>query len=234
MDLERWKVAVSVADIVTKSAIAIGVACLAWAQNTAANNAKQAELDTLEQRERFNRETTCWNVFRDVLTFRARDAKSLTGDQANDLRTLIPASCTAGAGADPNSPAAQQAKALSSLFLALLPAPTDSKAALVVPTEAPGTQSSTPAAWVAVGFLNTPDFNFTLPDDAPLTTVPKQGEVLLARWSVNIRPQAAAWGQTVGILAENACFKVAQTRTLGAGALTQIWAGGTVVPCPAK
>lgn len=75
------------------------------------------------------------------------------------------------------------------------------------------------ASWVAVGFLNTLDFNVSQPDGAAISTAPKGGDILHPRWSANIRPGAAAWSQSLGVQGEGRCFKVAETRLLP-GALT--------------
>ncbi|MFG1479482.1 hypothetical protein V5F53_12575 [Xanthobacter sp. V4C-4] len=232
MDLaDRWKIGVSIADIAIKSAIALALGYLGVVQNTASENARQADRAAQEERERFNRETACWTVIRDTMAFIATNGKTLTGDQITDLRALLPDSCGVGPR-PPGAPngGASKSERLSALLLALLPSPPVGS-----PAQPPSTRPDSAAeAWVAVGFLNTPDFNFTRANGAAISTMPKDGDVLRARWSVNIRPGAAAWGQSSGVLGEGRCFKVARTKALSAGGLSQAWAQGSIVDCPAS
>jgi hypothetical protein len=102
-------------------------------------------------------------------------------------------------------------------------------------TPAAGDKPTPDNGWVALGYLDPKaysDSNFGVgKTDGPVTSAPTINEVLQARWSVYVRPGAADWSKTVGLIQQGQCVKVLDTRTLGAGTRQQIWSRVEPVDC---
>jgi hypothetical protein len=90
-----------------------------------------------------------------------------------------------------------------------------------------------PEGWVAVGYLNSTDFNFdSYPAGTKITALPVKDAIIRSKWDVNVREQAADWRNVKGIIRTSQCFTVAETRLLSAGAQSQqIWARGKKSDC---
>jgi hypothetical protein len=90
-----------------------------------------------------------------------------------------------------------------------------------------------PEGWVAVGFLNSSDFNFdSYPAGTKSTALPVKDAIIRSKWDVNVREQAADWRNVRGVLRTSQCFTVAEARLLSAGAQSQqIWARGKKSDC---
>ena len=93
--------------------------------------------------------------------------------------------------------------------------------------------ADSPNGWVAVGYINNSDWNFNLPggqnNPAKLIT----GTTMQAKTSVNVRPNAADWTQTTGVLDAGQCFTLdGGPTTFKAGNLDQIWVKGHLAACP--
>jgi hypothetical protein len=219
MNVEYWKLGISIADVITKSAIAVVLGLATY-------NLNQEGQRSNTEKERFNRETACWGVLKDTMAFVASQ-NNLQGEQVNAIRALLPESCNTD---DPKS------AGFSALLLALLPnktaqMPSSPSGSASAATTIQPSGASPRSQWVAVGFAGTSDFNFTATDGSPLTGAPKAGDLIEARWSVYVRPSAAGWGTTLATLRSGQCFKVASTQSLPAGTLMQIWASGAPAPC---
>jgi len=76
--------------------------------------------------------------------------------------------------------------------------------------------------WVAVGFLPK-DFNFTVQGKTSVADV-KANDTITAQTDVFLRRGVANWSNPIGVLKEGQDAVVAETRSVQAGNLTQIWA----------
>jgi hypothetical protein len=82
--------------------------------------------------------------------------------------------------------------------------------------------------WFALGYSDGNDNNFTSVGGDLLKDF-KVDQLVKAKWSVNLRPAAADWSSTVGLVNGGECLKIAEINPRQAGTRTQIWARGTVV-----
>ncbi|HQS50160.1 MAG TPA: hypothetical protein PK706_27590 [Xanthobacteraceae bacterium] len=101
--VERWKLTVSLADIGIKSLIAVGVAYLGWIQTSATHNLQISEHAANAEKERFNRETGCWNVIKGTLEIASANRDRLTGNQLMNIGIFAPLSCGIGINLDEKS-----------------------------------------------------------------------------------------------------------------------------------
>lgn len=285
MDIERWKIWISIVDVVTKSAIAGAIGIATYTFNVDSSKSSQ-------ETERFNQETSCWDVIHKTVAF-AYSNHSLIGEQINSIKTYLPEACgknqqlkefggvllsflqtrksdaapAALARADPLAGVGPHIMSVYPSTSALLglsgsslagqaattfgsagaPAADRSPPAPAFPSATPNLSSASagplePGAgsgssgevrgWVAVGYKDTPDFNFTLPDGSPIIADLTRGSMIEAKWSVYVRPRPAGWDKTVATLRAGQCFKLANApRSLSAGTRVQIWAEGTVEIC---
>ncbi len=86
MDIERWKLWVSIVDVVSKSAIAGAIGYATYSFNVDSNK-------SLQDKERFSQETSCWDVIHKTVAF-AYSNHSLIGEQINSIKTYLPEACS--------------------------------------------------------------------------------------------------------------------------------------------
>jgi hypothetical protein len=99
------------------------------------------------------------------------------------------------------------------------------------PTPARSPTPANPIGWVAVGFLDSPDFNFTKANGDSMGTSPINTSVIKSKWQVNVRNAPADWQAPLGVLPAFACFRVDGSKTFPAGEKIQLWAIGRQVDC---
>lgn len=85
--------------------------------------------------------------------------------------------------------------------------------------------------WVAVGYVGTPDFNFTTLDGKPIGSKLDPGAIIKSKWQVNVRRRPADWRSPLKILEGGDCFVVTSTTLLDAAGQKQLWANGTPKKC---
>ena len=120
-----------------------------------------------------------------------------------------------------------------------VPTPTPSPSPAPTPTPTPIYPTPTPSpppsasriGWVAVGFLDSPDFNFTKANGDAIGGSPIEESVIKSKWPVNLRGEPADWRAPLTIIPAFACFRVIASKPLPAGEKVQVWALGTPVPC---
>ncbi|EJN09491.1 hypothetical protein PMI42_06812 [Bradyrhizobium sp. YR681] len=98
------------------------------------------------------------------------------------------------------------------------------------PSALPSNPGNPDGNWVAVGFVGTPDYNFTKPDGGALGEV-AEGATIKAKWQVNVRRKPADWRGALKVLEAGDCFTVSATQTLTAAGQKQLWANGTPKKC---
>ncbi|MFH1557438.1 MAG: hypothetical protein ABII76_21730 [Pseudomonadota bacterium] len=86
---------------------------------------------------------------------------------------------------------------------------------------------------VAVGYVSSAlytDVNFNSVKGS-LSSL-QEGDIIRARWDVNIRPIGKLWDQPVRIMRAGQCFRVQNTTVRDADGAPQTWASGNIVSCP--
>lgn len=86
MDIERWKIWISIVDVVSKSAIAGAIGFATYSFNVDSSK-------SLQEKERFSQETSCWDVIHKTVAF-AYSNHSLIGEQINSIKTYLPEACS--------------------------------------------------------------------------------------------------------------------------------------------
>ncbi|TCT07832.1 hypothetical protein [Aquabacter spiritensis] len=85
MSIEHWKLGISIVDVITKSAIAGAIGYATYSLNADSSRATK-------EKERFNQETSCWDVIHKTVTF-AYSNQALIGEQINSIKTYLPNAC---------------------------------------------------------------------------------------------------------------------------------------------
>jgi TIR domain len=86
--------------------------------------------------------------------------------------------------------------------------------------------------WVAIGYLQSNNASFVWANGKPITSQPTRNDLIKAKTSVNVRSDAAAWKDPLGVLQPGDCFRIDSTRVLDAAGQPQTWAGGKQETCP--